>query len=153
MTAANVRGASEMAWDEWEQLKADAAVRRQHQMRLDGAGAGDRGGANDLKTNGSGKAAAVKALRVDIRPGTDKAGRHTEEGSAEVARAFSGWAFGSALGDAQNEWGLQVDNLKDRLAADQTALEQTKQDFKDIDHGVKSQVAQIHTAHLPRHEV
>lgn len=70
-----------------------------------------------------------------------------------VARAFSGWSFGSALGDAQHEWGLQVENLKGRLASDQAALEQTKQDFKDVDHGVKSQVAQIRTEHAPRHEV
>ncbi|MGW2818862.1 hypothetical protein [Streptomyces sp. NPDC001415] len=142
-----------MAWDEWEQLKADAVERRQNQMHLDGAGGGASGGAEDLRTNGSGKGAAVKALRVDIRPGTDKAGRHTEEGSASVARVFSGWAFGSALGDAQDEWEQQVENLKSRLATDQAALEQTKQDFKDIDHGVKSQVAQTPTAHAPRHEV
>ncbi|WP_438292527.1 hypothetical protein [Streptomyces sp. HUAS TT7] len=142
-----------MAWDEWEQLKADAAERRQNQMRLDGAGGGASGGADDLRTNGSGKGAAVKTLREGIRPGTDKAGRHTEEGSASVARAFSGWAFGSALGDAQNEWEQQVENLKGRLATDQAALDQTKQDFKDIDHGVKSQVAQIHTTPVPRHEV
>ncbi|WP_406507480.1 hypothetical protein [Streptomyces sp. NBC_00212] len=141
-----------MAWDEWEQLKTDAVVRRQNQMRLDGAGGGASGGADGLRTNGSGKAAAVKALR-EIRHETDKAGRQTEEGSASVSRAFSVWAFGSALGDAQNEWDQQVENLKGRLATDQAALEQTKQDFKYIDHGVKSRVAQIHTAPVPRHEV
>ncbi|MFE9536832.1 hypothetical protein [Streptomyces sp. NPDC006691] len=146
-----------MTWNEWEQLKADATVRRQNQLRLAGAGSstgsGAGSGAGDLKTSASRKEAAVKALREHIRPGTDKAGRHVDEGSVSVARAFSGWAFGSALGDAQNEWRLQVDSLMGRLASDQAALEQTKQDFQQIDHGVHSRLAQIDTPPDPRREV
>lgn len=41
-----------MAWDEWEQLKTDAVVRRQNQMRLDGAGGGAGGSADELRMNG-----------------------------------------------------------------------------------------------------
>ena len=145
-----------MAWDEWEQLKADALARQQDQMRLDsaaGAGGGGRGGAPDLRTNKTGKKAAVKALREDIRPGADKAGNHAEESSSAAVREFSGWDTGSGLKDAHEEWELQVKNLKGRLEADQTALEQTHQDFQYVDYGIRSQVAQIDAGPDSRREV
>ncbi|MFG2118983.1 hypothetical protein [Streptomyces sp. NPDC048710] len=71
-------------------------------MRLDSATAdgGGGGGVADLKTSTSGTRAAVKALRVDIRPGTDKAGSHADEGSAAVVREFNGWDTGAGLKEA-----------------------------------------------------
>ncbi|MFF3920111.1 hypothetical protein ACFYZB_43195 [Streptomyces sp. NPDC001852] len=136
-----------MAWDEWEQLKADALARRQDGMRLDSAadaaGGGGTGSAPDLKMNHAGNKAAVKALREVIRPDTDKAGSHADDSSATAAQKFSGWATGSALKAAHAEWELQVKNLKGRLGQDQTALEKTHQDFRYTDLGVKSRIAQI----------
>ena len=146
-----------MAWDEWEQLKSDALLRREAGMSLDGVPSGAAGGASrgavDLKTNGSGKAAAAKALREQIRPDTAKAGHHTAESSAAMARAFSAWAFGPALGDVQSEWELQVDNLMGRLASEQTSLEQTKQDFQEVDHAVKGRLTGIVTELAPARDV
>ncbi|MBQ0985985.1 hypothetical protein KBZ10_15950 [Streptomyces sp. F63] len=141
-----------MAWDEWEHLKADAAARRQQdRMELNGTGSGG-GSRPDLKTNDSGKKAAVKALREDVRPGADKAGSHAEESSGAAVREFSGWDTGSGLKEAHEEWELQVKALKGRLAADETALENTKRDFQHLDLGTRSRIAQIDTGLDPRRE-
>ncbi|MET9364167.1 hypothetical protein ABZX93_25095 [Streptomyces sp. NPDC006632] len=139
-----------MAWDEWEQLKTDALLRRQDRLGLDSTpGAGGK----DLKTDRSGKTAAVKALRDLIQPETDKAGHHSGDCSASMARSFSAWAFGSALGDAQDEWDAQVAGLMGRLAYEQTALEQTKQDFQDVDYAVRDHAARIVVGHGPERDV
>ena len=134
-----------MVWDEWEQLKAAAAQRAgggAARTRLDGAGAGV-GGVVPLRTNPSGKQVAIKALRDDIRPGTTKAGAHSDESCGTTSRAFSGWETGSGLKDAHEEWALQVGQLKGRLAQDQASLEQTKQTFHGVDTGVRSSLATI----------
>ncbi|MFE3638225.1 hypothetical protein [Streptomyces sp. NPDC059168] len=104
-----------MAWDEWEQLKADALARRQNGMQLDsaaGAGEGDAVGAPELKTNKAGNDAAVKALQEEIPRDTDRAGSHADDSSAMAVREFSGWQTGSGLKDAHAEWEFQVKNLK-----------------------------------------
>ncbi|MBX9398531.1 hypothetical protein K4749_34365 [Streptomyces sp. TRM72054] len=144
-----------MAWDEWEQLKADALARQQDSMRLNSAGGSGAGGADGagLRTNASGKSAAVRVLEEDIQPGTGKAGSHAEESSEVAVREFSGWATSSGLKDAHNEWELQVRNLKHRLDADKTALQQTKREFQYVDYDVKSQVSRIDPGLDTRREV
>ncbi|WP_180685392.1 hypothetical protein [Streptomyces gossypiisoli] len=144
-----------MAWDEWEQLKADALARRQNHMRLDGVGgtgASGNGGTADLKTNKLGVKAAVKALREDIRPGADKAGNHAKESSSAVVLEFADWGTGAGLKDALAEWELQVKNLQGRLGSDQTALQGNQQDFQYLDLGVRSQIAQIDAGPDPRRD-
>ncbi|MFH9964913.1 hypothetical protein ACH4PR_26550 [Streptomyces mirabilis] len=144
-----------MAWDEWEQLKAEALARRQEGMRLDSAAdtaGGGTGGPPDLKTNKAGNKAAVKALRELIQPDTDKAGSHADESSSTAAREFSGWDTGSGLKAAHAEWELQVKGLKGRLGEDQKALEKTHQGFQYHDLGVRSQIAQINVGRDPRGE-
>ncbi|MFG2721378.1 hypothetical protein ACGFW5_24230 [Streptomyces sp. NPDC048416] len=138
-----------MAWDEWEQLKSDALLRRQHHVALHSAAGGAQ---KDLKTNHSGKTSAVKALREHIQPETDMAGHHSSDCSASIARTFWAWSFGPALGDAQNEWDSQVAGLMGRLAYEQTALEQTKQDFQDVDYAVGGQAVRIIVGHGPERD-
>ncbi|MEU5435608.1 hypothetical protein AB0G73_19820 [Streptomyces sp. NPDC020719] len=130
-----------MAWEEWEQLKADAAARQYDGLRLDSASGA--GGASDLKTDYTAKDLAAKTLREDLRPGTDKAGGFAEEPSGATAREFSAWETGSGLKDAHAEWERQVKGLQARLARDQAALEQTKREFQHTDHGVEGQMAQL----------
>lgn len=144
-----------MAWDEWEQLKAEALARRQEGVRLDstaGTSGGGSGGAPDLKTNKAGNKTAVKALRELIQPDTDKAGSHADESSSAAVREFSGWDTGSGLKAAHAEWELQVKSLKGRLGEDQTALERTHQNFQYLDLGTGSQIAQINLGRDPRGE-
>ncbi|QUW78223.1 hypothetical protein SMIR_02915 [Streptomyces mirabilis] len=143
-----------MAWDEWEQLKADALARRQGQMRLDSAaaaGGGGTGGAPDLKTNKTGQKTAVSALD-DIHRDTGKAGSHADESSATAVREFTGWDTGSGLKDAHAEWVLQVKNLQGRLVKDQESLKDSHQQFQYVDYGVRSEIAQIDAGPDPRRE-
>ncbi|MBJ7002724.1 hypothetical protein ACFYOR_34410 [Streptomyces griseofuscus] len=142
-----------MAWDEWEQLKADALARRQNGMRLDSAAGTGTGGAPDLKTNEAGNDTAVKALQDEIPRGTDKAGSHADESSATAVREFSGWQTGSGLKDAHAEWQLQVKNLKARLGQDRAALEGSHQHLQYVDYGVGSRTAQIKAGPHQGHEV
>lgn len=130
-----------MGWDEWEQIKADVAARSDTRMQVNSAGG--PAGPPDLKTNAHGKGGAIKALVEVIRPGLDKAGTHADETTNAAERAFSGWATGSGLADAHEEWALQVTNLKARLAGDQAALSSTRRDFQYVDHGVYSGLAGI----------
>ncbi|MFF3689563.1 hypothetical protein [Streptomyces sp. NPDC002187] len=133
-----------MAWDEWEQLKADAAA-RQHgsHMQLNSTG----GGTSDtpsLKSNAQLKRGAIKALQ-EIRPKVDKVGIHADDNTDAAEREFKGWATGAGLKDAHEEWALQVKNLQARLAGDQAALAETTKVFYAVDHGVRSSLAQIDT--------
>ncbi|MFD5140315.1 MULTISPECIES: hypothetical protein [unclassified Streptomyces] len=131
-----------MAWDEWEQLKAEAAARHDSRMQLNGTG-GSADSA-DLKTNAQGKQGAIKALAEYIRPGLGKAGVHADESSDAAEREFKGWATGAGLEDAHKEWALQVRSLKARLEQDQAALSRTKRDFRYVDHDVQGSVARVH---------
>ncbi|MET9919843.1 hypothetical protein ABZZ04_22530 [Streptomyces sp. NPDC006435] len=130
-----------MAWDEWEQIKAEVAARQDGRMQLNGAGGA--AGADGLKTNAQGKRGAIKALVEVVRPGLDKAGVHADETTDAAEREFTGWATGAGLKDAHGEWALQVKSLKARLAQDQADLSRTKKDFQYVDHDVKSSLAQI----------
>jgi uncharacterized protein (DUF1501 family) len=144
-----------MTWDEWEQLKAAALARRQDQMRLNSAvaaGGGSSGAEPDLKTSKTEQKAAVKALE-DVRRGTDQAGCQAEEASSAAVLEFSGWDTGSGLKDAHAEWELQVKNLKERLAKDQEDLEGAHRDFRYVDYGVRSRIAQIGAGSHSRPEV
>lgn len=144
-----------MAWDEWEQLKADAAARRESSMQVNGTGGADAtAGAPDLKSGSAGQKAAVRALVEIIGPGLNKAGVHADEDTNAAEREFKGWATGSGLKDAHEEWALQVSDLKGRLARDQAALSKTRRDFQYIDHDVKKSAASIHVpAPDPRRDV
>ncbi|MEK8143666.1 hypothetical protein NKH18_21525 [Streptomyces sp. M10(2022)] len=130
-----------MAWDEWEQLKAEAAARHAGRMQLNGTDG--LAGSADLKTNAQGKQGAIKALAEHIRPGLGKAGVHADEDSDAAEREFKGWATGAGLEDAHKEWALQVKSLKARLEQDQTALSQANRDFRYVNHDVRSSLVRI----------
>nr|WTB12012.1 hypothetical protein OG546_49445 [Streptomyces antimycoticus] len=91
-------------------------------------------GRDKLKTNESGKAGAVKALREDIRPDTGVAGAKADEKTTKAVTAFSGWATAIGLKDVQAELDLQVQGLQARLSADEMAVQRTAQDFLNFDH-------------------
>ncbi|MFI2432031.1 hypothetical protein [Streptomyces sp. NPDC018693] len=144
-----------MAWEEWEQLKAQALARSQNGMQLNGvaeAGGAGATGAPDFRTNKPGKKIAVNALRVELPEGTKEAGSHPDESSSAAAREFSGWETGSGLTSAHEEWGLQVQGLLGRLDRDLGALEGSHGHFQYVDHGVGSQLAQLDSGVDPRRE-
>ncbi|WP_267245233.1 hypothetical protein [Streptomyces sp. PR69] len=139
-----------MVWDEWEQIKAEAAAG--HDRDLQGSGAGGTPGTADLKTSAQGKRGAIKALVEVIRPGLDKAGVHADETTDDAEREFQGWATGAGLKDAHDEWALQVSGLKARLAQEQELLGRTKRDFQLFEHGVESSLMRIARGPDPRRD-
>ncbi|GFH37234.1 hypothetical protein [Streptomyces pacificus] len=140
-----------MAWDEWEQIKAEVVARHQGEMRLDGtdAGTGSGDGAM-LRTNSPGMREAIRSLGEDVRPGVDKAGGHADESNHAAEREFMGWDTGSGLKDAHEKWARQLANLKSRLGQDQGALAQTKGALQQVDAGVHSTLTPIDTSRLIR---
>ncbi|MDX5572955.1 hypothetical protein [Streptomyces sp. ID01-9D] len=124
-----------MAWDEWEQIRAEVAARQAGNMQLNSAGDGADA---DLKTNKQGKQKAINAIADDIKPGLDRVGVHADDNTNAAEREFKGWATGSGLSDAHEEWARQVKSLKSRLTNDQESLGQAKRDFQFVDHDVWS---------------
>ncbi|MFB8126027.1 hypothetical protein ACFVG1_32585 [Streptomyces bacillaris] len=130
-----------MAWDEWEEIKAEVAARHDGGMRLNsGENAPESA---DLKTNASGKKAAVEALVQVISPALNRVAVHADEDTNAAESEFKGWATGSGLKEAHDEWAVQVKSLKARLARDRTSLSQAKQELQFVDHDVYGSLAKI----------
>lgn len=130
-----------MAWDEWEQIKAEVAARHDSGMQLNSSGGA--AGSADLRTDAKGKRGAVEALREHIRPGVGRAGVHADEESDAAEGEFKGWATGEGLRDAHKEWALQVKSFKARLEQDQVALSKAKSDLQYVDHEVKGSMTAV----------
>ncbi|MEU4346748.1 hypothetical protein [Streptomyces sp. NPDC023838] len=121
---------------EWVGLKQTA------QTRLNGVGPGN-GGIPDVKTNNSGKTAAVNALETKVQPGVQKAGVAADESTTAAVIAFADWQTAAGLKDAHAEWEMQVKSLQGRLTQDKEALRETKGHFQYTDHQVKGEMGQI----------
>ncbi|MDH2387810.1 hypothetical protein QCN29_03200 [Streptomyces sp. HNM0663] len=113
-----------------------------HKTEAANTASGADGGAN-LKTSDAVKGGAAKALIEHIGPGTQKAGCAADESSESAARAFKGWQTGVGLENAHEEWGRQVKNLRSRLAWEEHGLRAAKGDFRQINHEVRSRLAQL----------
>ncbi|ARF72677.1 hypothetical protein B7C62_10630 [Kitasatospora albolonga] len=126
-----------MAWDEWEQIKAEVTDRHADQMRLSQlAPAGESGGTTpDLCSSPAKKAAAVKAIDKDLELGVERGGKHADESVNAAVKEFGardgyGWDTSSALKKAHETWGKQVKMLLGRLASEKEALSRTGIDFQ-----------------------
>jgi hypothetical protein len=118
-----------MAWEEWEQLKAEAASRQSTQMRLNQLPADQGGGSGgpDLASSSAEKQAAARAIEDHIEGDTRTAGAWADEETNSAVKAFGakdgeGWLTAGALKKAHKTWGEQVQNLMNRLSADKESL-------------------------------
>ncbi|WP_225840069.1 hypothetical protein [Streptomyces sp. NK08204] len=121
-----------MAWDEWEQLKADAAKNRSTHMQLnhvvpDGGGGGGEGSRGDLTVHQKDLAAigsAAHELFVDF----GHYGDHARISSMKAAGGLSseGFALGAALDHVAEHWVDQVQTLLDACAHISNHLRYTK---------------------------
>ncbi|MFF3321451.1 hypothetical protein [Streptomyces sp. NPDC002889] len=138
-----------MAWDEWEQIKADVAS-RQTGMRLDQLDGGGGGGggpalfAPNLASTPAQKKAAADSIQTRLAPGTGRAGRTAEESTGVAVKEFGpkdghGWDSAGALKRAHEAWEKQVKVLTDRLESEKHSLRRTKSLLGDNDFGVASQ--------------
>jgi hypothetical protein len=110
-----------MAWDEWEQLKADVAESgstgmQLNQLAADGGGGGGSGVAGDLVVNQDDLGAVghdAFTLYEDLRTGTDIAGASmNKDGAGSTMQAAAslkahGFAMGSALELTVDVWTSQ----------------------------------------------
>ncbi|GAA4902029.1 hypothetical protein ACFPM3_28140 [Streptomyces coeruleoprunus] len=135
-----------MGWDEWEQLKAEAAARGSTQMRLNQHGAGDGGGAG-----GSGS----ENLRSDKRAWA-KAGEGVKGLGEPVGKALTQLSEGqTGLGEtagcqsaaAQKElyesWQAYVKNVRDRCTSLSGLLEAAGHDLSKTDASLKGELEAI----------
>ncbi|WP_434600568.1 hypothetical protein [Streptomyces sp. A5-4] len=110
-----------MAWDEWEQLKADAAERQSSGMQLnqlpaDGGG-GSTGGQGDLVVHDDelGKLGNMAySLREGLRVDADHARQNTF--NASISLFNDGLDMGSALTQLHDAWNSQLGTLKGACA-------------------------------------
>lgn len=141
-----------MAWDEWEQLKTEAAGRQSPGMRidhLDGPGAsGGEGGATSSVTGGlkSTKAAWNKAGEGvgGLREGIGKALKRLEDGQAGLG-SDAGCLCTGAQNDVYDSWVRYVKSVNERCGSIKDVLEKVGHDLLGTDEAVRSALAAIDT--------
>ncbi|MEV6396458.1 hypothetical protein AB0M39_17030 [Streptomyces sp. NPDC051907] len=119
-----------MSFDQdWAALRADSAT------RINSAGpAAATAVKPDLNTGSVGMGVAAMALETTLLPGTKRAGGAADDATSGTVREFTGWATGSGLKDAHEEWEAQVKALEGRLANDKSALQGSARDFGNYNH-------------------
>lgn len=115
-----------MAWDEWEQLKAEAAQRHATGMQIDhlppDGGSSDGGGNSktsfgDLKV-GQDDLAAIgdRAFQLFDKLGTQGKVAEASTGSAATDLKTQGFALGDALDRVDQQWQKQLRSLTEACA-------------------------------------
>ncbi|MFF9348374.1 hypothetical protein [Streptomyces sp. NPDC014734] len=144
-----------MAWDEWEQIKADAATRQSTPMRLNQLAPAAGGGgvsAPDLASSPAAKKAAAKAIGEDLEPGVEREGGHAAEQTKSTVKEFGpkdgyGWDTSGALKRAHKTWEGQIKMLLGRLASEKELLSETGTSFRNNDLGIAAQLTRQSRIH------
>ncbi|MFI1001788.1 hypothetical protein ACIP10_24880 [Streptomyces galbus] len=119
-----------MAWDEWEQLKAEALRQRQTpaHMRLNGADAGAGGGGTQGSSGAPGTYGVLKASQKDLAAiGRAAHGLYNDlwdrarvavptSDSAAAGLTQQGFALGAGLQHVSTRWEEQLKSLMDACA-------------------------------------
>ncbi|MEV2210821.1 hypothetical protein AB0H86_04840 [Streptomyces sp. NPDC050997] len=139
-----------MAWDEWEQLKADSAQRSSTHMQLnqlaaDGGGGG--GSSSNLVVNQDDLGAVgheAHTLFEDLRTGTDIAGLHTNGAGFTMQAATSlkshGFEIGGALELTVEVWTSQAKTVLQACAHISNHLDYSKKQHAHDDDKIAAQV-------------
>jgi hypothetical protein len=137
-----------MAWNEWEQIKAEGAQRQLTQLqlnRLDGGPgvSGGAGGTPDFVSTPAQKKAAANTIETELEPDTKKATEHADETTGTTIRGFDGWDTAVGLKKVATTWDQQVKALMGRLAFEKGALRRTSGFFVGNDKAIGAQVRTI----------
>ncbi|MFB7919328.1 hypothetical protein [Streptomyces sp. NPDC056061] len=138
-----------MAWDEWEQIKANAAAQQSTTMRLNQLAPAAGGGGvvgPDHASSPAAKKAAAKAIRDDLEPGVTRDGKHAAETTNTAIKEFGakdgyGWDTSGALKRAHETWEKQVKMLFGRLSSEKQALSATGISFQNNDLGIAARLS------------
>ncbi|MDQ8706840.1 hypothetical protein RCO28_30870 [Streptomyces sp. LHD-70] len=140
-----------MAWDEWEQLKAEAAEKHSTGMQLNGVDTGGLGSGapsgsdvgvlavsqKDLAAIGNEAFQLYNRLWDRARSAGDSSGTTGSDLSTQ------GFAIGSALTHVSNRWDKQLKSLMDACAHISNHLEYTKKTHRDGDHFIARHMSSI----------
>ncbi|MEV5432029.1 hypothetical protein [Streptomyces sp. NPDC052701] len=146
-----------MAWDEWEQLKQDAAQRHGAQMQLDqlppGDGAGPStssvtGGLTSNKRAWNRAGADIGGLRDDIGKALNKL-RDGQEGLAGETGCLSA----GAQKEVYDSWASYLKGVDDRCGSVKEVFEQIGHDLLMTDEAVRSVFGTIDTRFADTHAV
>lgn len=138
-----------MAWDEWEQLKAEAVEKHSTRMQLNqlsaensgGAGAGQQG---DLKANQH-DLAAVGNSAFKLFEDLGRYGRDAWSSSQTAAKDLTTqeFALGGGLDRVQEQWEKQLQSLLDACAHISNHMDFTKKAHQGVEYFITSTVSSI----------
>ncbi|WP_236242272.1 hypothetical protein [Streptomyces sp. CC228A] len=136
-----------MSWDEWEQLKSEAAEHRATRMQLNqlpafgGSGGRDGSSSGELKTQKKAWAQAgegVNGLKSDISQGLKK----LEDGQSGVQDA-SGCQSAAAQKELYTSWKAYVGKVSDRCGTLGGLLERAGRDLALTDKAIEEEFQNI----------
>lgn len=140
-----------MAWDEWEQLKSEAAQGQSTQMQLNQLDPGDGGGYTAQPTQYGDLTVSQKDLAqigknaFDLYDDLWNKGRKAVPSSEKAAEGLSkgGFALGSGLQHAATRWDEQLSSLRDACAHISNHMHVTKKLHADDDDYIRRQMSSI----------
>lgn len=133
-----------MAWDEWEQLKAEAAGQQAGQMQLNSGQPSAGGQPGVLKANQQ-DLAAVGDSAFRLFEGLGQYGRDAWSSSQNAAKDLKsqGFALGGALDLVQERWEEQLQSLLDACAHISNHLDYTKKAHKGDEYFIAGTISSI----------
>ncbi|MFB6873984.1 hypothetical protein [Streptomyces sp. NPDC056323] len=137
-----------MAWDEWEQLKADASSRSSSRMQLNGVPGNEGGGGQqgDLKVDQQ-DLAAVGDSAFKLFTDLGRYGRDAWSSSQTAAKDLKTQEFelGGALHTVQERWEKSLTTLLDACAHISNHMDFTKKAHAGDEYYIASTVSSIAT--------
>ncbi|MEU6991422.1 hypothetical protein ABZ953_12295 [Streptomyces sp. NPDC046465] len=142
-----------MAWDEWEQLKSQAAERQSAHMQLNQAEPGMGGSTTpDPASYGDLRVAQNDLAKIGdhafkLYDRLWKEGRGALSGSDKAAADLTGqgFALGSALQHVSTRWDEQLKSLRDACAHIANHMQVTKKLHANDEHYIRRQMSSIDT--------
>jgi hypothetical protein len=140
-----------MAWDEWEQLKSQAAERRSDHMQLNQLEPGGGGGRvvdpaqyGDLTVN-QGDLAKIGEHAFTLYNDLWNKGRRAVPSSDKAAGDLTrqGFALGGGLQHVSTRWDEQLSSLRDACAHISNHMSVTKKLHTGDDHYIRRQMSSI----------
>ncbi|WP_175409972.1 amino acid ABC transporter permease [Streptomyces sp. TRM64462] len=140
-----------MPWDEWEQLKSQAAERQATQMQLnqrpaEGGGGGTSGGADGQGLKHSAKPwnrAAATAHDLGVNTSTSKS--NLTKGHAGMSGGLTGLASLTELKSVLTSWENRLKAVADECDALEPKLRQVPKDLKGTDIATGAKADGVHT--------
>ncbi|MEU7280687.1 hypothetical protein AB0A69_18145 [Streptomyces sp. NPDC045431] len=136
-----------MAWDEWEQLKADANGRSSSRMQLNEAPSGKGGAGQGDLTVSQKDLAAVGDSAFKLFEDLGRYGRDAWSSSQTAAKDLTSqeFALGSALHTVQDRWEKSLTTLLDACAHISNHMDFTQKAHAGDEYHITSTVSSIAT--------